>query len=106
VKARPIALRALAARDVAAAIAHYQAEGPSTLALSFIAATESAFTHIAQFPGSGSPKYGLALNLPGLRSWPLDGFPYLVFYLDTTTHLDVWRVLHGERDIPTSILGG
>jgi len=46
----------------------------------------------------------VALNLPRLRSWPVDGYPYLVFYTETTTHLDVWRVLHAERDIPTAIL--
>jgi len=106
VKTRPVVLRTVAARDIAAAIGHYQSEGPSTLPLNFIAATESAFKHIGQFPGSGSPKYGTALNLPGLRSWPVEGFPYLVFYMETASHLDVWRVLHAERDIPTSILGG
>ena len=105
-KARPVVLRATADRDIATAIGHYQTEGPATLTMNFISGIESAFRHIAQFPGSGSPKYGLALNLPGLRSWPVEGFPYLVFYTETTTHLDVWRVLHAERDIPASILDG
>lgn len=105
-KTRPIVLRTTADRDIAAAIAHYQAEAPATLILQFITGIESAFRHIAQFPGSGSPRFGLALNLPGLRSWPVEGFPYLIFYTETTTPLDVWRVLHAERDVPTSILEG
>jgi toxin ParE1/3/4 len=40
------------------------------------------------------------LNLPGLRSWPLTRYPYLVFYVERSDHVDVWRVLHGQRDIP------
>jgi toxin ParE1/3/4 len=40
------------------------------------------------------------LNLPGLRSWPLTRFPHLVFYVERPEHIDVWRVLHGRRDIP------
>ncbi|ENO88947.1 plasmid stabilization system [Thauera aminoaromatica S2] len=27
-------------------------------------------------------------------------YPYLVFYVERADHIDVWRVLHGERDIP------
>lgn len=31
---------------------------------------------------------------------PLDRYPYLVFYVEGKEDLDVWRVLHGQRDIP------
>lgn len=27
-------------------------------------------------------------------------YPYLVFYVAGDDHVDVWRVLHAERDIP------
>ena len=40
----------------------------------------------------------------GLRSWPLTRHPYLVFYLERPDHIDVWRVLHGQRDIPAWLL--
>jgi toxin ParE1/3/4 len=40
------------------------------------------------------------MNLPGLRSWPLTRYPYLVFYVVRSDHVDVWRVLQGQRDIP------
>ena len=40
------------------------------------------------------------LNIPGLRSWPLTRYPHLVFYMEREDHIDVWRVLHGVRDIP------
>lgn len=27
-------------------------------------------------------------------------YPYLIFYVDLPSHTDIWRVLHGQRDIP------
>jgi toxin ParE1/3/4 len=40
------------------------------------------------------------LDIPGLRSWPLRRFPYVIFYIEQENHIDVWRVLHARRDIP------
>ncbi|WP_310449038.1 type II toxin-antitoxin system RelE/ParE family toxin [Sulfuritalea sp.] len=75
-------------------------EGADQAALSFIDALERAYTHIGRHPASGSPRYAHELNLPGLRFWPLTRFPHLVFYFEHTDHVEVWRVLHGQRDIP------
>ena len=49
---------------------------------------------------TGSPRDAHELGLPGLRSWALKRYPYLVFYVERTDHVDVWRVLHEDRDIP------
>lgn len=46
------------------------------------------------------PRYAHELNLPGLRTWPLTRYPHLVFYIEHPDHVDVWRVLHGQRGIP------
>ncbi|MDE2972749.1 MAG: type II toxin-antitoxin system RelE/ParE family toxin [Acidobacteriota bacterium] len=97
---KPVVLRAVARRDVDEASAHYQKEGSVKVALGFIDALEGAFRHIAAHPESGSPHYGHELNLPGLRSWPLKRFPFLVFYMGGGSRIDVWRVLHSRRDIP------
>jgi toxin ParE1/3/4 len=35
-----------------------------------------------------------------LRSWPLQRYPHMVFYVELDDRIDVWRVLHGQRDIP------
>ena len=43
---------------------------------------EKAFAHLSRQPASGSPRYAHKLDLPGLRSWPLTRFPYLVFYIN------------------------
>ena len=97
---KPIIPRALANRDVDAAIEHYLNENAELAALGFIEALEQAYTNIGRHPATGSPRYAHELNLPGLRSWPLTRYPYLVFYIERDHHIDVWRVLNGQRDIP------
>ena len=97
---KPVILRAAARQDVDQAIAHYREEGGDDIALGFIDALESAVYHIAENSESGSPRYGHEMNLPGLRSWPLNRYPYLVFYMTGGGQIDVWRILHGHRDIP------
>ncbi len=99
-KAKPVVPRRRAHRDVEEAVAHYLAEDARPAALGFIDSLEKAFAHIGRYPASGSPRYAHELNLPGLRSWPLARYPYLVFYVELADRVDVWRVLHGERDIP------
>lgn len=98
--AQPVIQRELAERDVADIIEYYLDQGADRAALGFIAALEQAYTHLGHHAATGSPRYAHELNLPGLRSWPLTGYPYLVFYVDRDDHVDVWRVLHGQRDIP------
>lgn len=90
----------MATRDVDDAIDHYLGEGVAKAALDFVEALEKAYTHIDRQPASGSPRYAHELNLPGLRLWPLTRFPCLVFYFERDDCVDVWRVLHGQRDVP------
>ena len=99
-KTKPVVPRELAKRDVDEAIEHYLSEDAAEAALGFIDALERAYTHISRHPSSGSSGYALELNLPGLRSWPLTRYPYLLFYIEQPDHVDVWRVLHSHRDIP------
>lgn len=99
-KVKPVVPREQTNQDVDDAIAYYLEEASSSVALGFIDALEQSYTHIAHHPGTGSPRYGHELDLPGLRAWTLSPYPYLVFYVERPDHIDVWRVLHGERDIP------
>lgn len=97
---KPVVPRERANQDVDEAVAYYLEEDVAAVALDFIEALEQAYAHISRHPGTGSPRYGHELDLPGLRSWPLSRYPYLVFYVEGPGHIDVWRVLHGRRDIP------
>jgi toxin ParE1/3/4 len=100
VNAKPVVPRERAGQDIVEAIDHYLDEGGGRAAMAFVDAVEKAYGHISRWPASGSPRYAHELNLPGLRSWPLTRFPYLVFYFETDLGIDVWRVLHAQRDIP------
>ena len=92
--------RELANRDVENAIDHYLVEATAKIALGFVDALEKAYAHIARHSASGSPRYAHQLGLADLRFWTLGHYPYLVFYVEREEHIDVWRVLHQQRDIP------
>jgi toxin ParE1/3/4 len=92
--------RELAKQDTDEAIDYYLSENAPEAALGFIDALERAYSHISRHPGAGFSRYAHELNLPGLRFWPLQKYPHLVFYVERDDHVDVWRVLHGQRDIP------
>lgn len=87
-------------RDVRQTTAWYRKEGGTTLALRWVAAVEAALRHIEEHPQTGITRYAAHLKLDALRFWPIDGFPYLVFYVEREQQIDVGRVLHGKRDIP------
>lgn len=97
---KPVIPRKQASRDVEDVVTYYLNEDAEPAAFGFIDALEQAYAHISRHPATGSPRYAHELNLPGLRSWPLARYPYLVFYLERADHIDVWRVLHDGRDIP------
>lgn len=99
-KAKAVIPRERANRDVDEAVAYYLSEAGEAVALGFIDALEKAYGHIGRHPATGSPRYAHELNLPGLRAWPLTRYQHLVFYVEHPGHVDVWRVLHGQRDIP------
>lgn len=103
-RSKPLRLRRRAVEDVESALDFYLQEGSERVALGFIAALERGYGHIGRHPESGSSRYASELNLPGLRAWPLPRYPYVVFYRDTSDHVEVWRVLHGQRDIPQGLM--
>jgi len=101
----PVIPREEAYRDVEVTVDHYLdnfrlLEGSERAALGFVNAPEDAYLHIGRHPTTGSPRYAHELNLPGLRSWPLTRYPQIVFYVERSDHIDVWRVLDGKRDVP------
>ena len=99
-RVKPVIPRELANRDIDETLGYYLSEDADKATLGFIDSLEQAYSHIARYPATGSMQYAHELNLPGLRFWPLKRFPYLVFYVEQDSHIDVWRVLHGKRDIP------
>jgi toxin ParE1/3/4 len=99
-KSSRVVLRERARHDVEKAVDWYREEADAETAVRFVNAVEAALAHIGRYPGSGSARYSMELGIPGLRCWQLERFPYLVFHVERADHVDVWRVLHGHRDIP------
>mgnify|MGYP003441065019 FL=1 len=96
---KPLVRRKCADLDVQEAVDYYLLNAPEHV-LTFVDDLEKAYRHIQRQPGTGSPRYAHELNLPGLRFWGCKRFPYLVFYFESNEQIDIWRVLHGSRDIP------
>lgn len=98
-------LREVARRDVEGVVDYYAGQDGEPLALRFVDALERALRLIARHPAAGTPRFGYELQIPGLRARALQAFPYLIFYVEQDDVVDVWRVLHGHRDLPAWLLG-
>jgi len=94
-------LRTVAAADIDSAVTYYRNEAGPEVAVNFVDELEAAVAHLLQHPMTGSLRFSYELEIPGLRSWPVQKFPYLVFYVADDERIDIWRVLHAHRDIPT-----
>jgi len=65
----------------------------------FLEAGYDAFEFLATNPAIGRPR--LEFEFEDLRSWRIQGFrSYLIFYRELTDRIQIWRVLHGARDLP------
>ena len=103
--AKPVHLRELASVDLESAAEHYLSQADAAVATRFIGAFQRATRRISRNPQLGTLRLASELEIPGLRSMPVDRFPYLVFCVERDGRVDVWRVLHGRRDIPSALLG-
>lgn len=100
--AKTVQLRALADADIDAALAWYTAEAPHAAAR-FLQMLESTIKRIGASPNLGSALYAVELQMPGLRHRKLPKFPYLVFYFENEAAIDIVRVLHAHRDLPSDL---
>src|SRR5690606_13303985 len=56
---------------------HHRAEAGPDVAVAFVDAVEETFDLLVRHPAVDSPRYAHELDLPGLRSHPIAGFPFL-----------------------------
>lgn len=100
---KPCRLRPRAEQDIDEAAMHYALEGGYALGAGFYDAVESALQFMADNPGCGSPRIADLLDVPGLRVWQIERFPYSIYYFERDTYLDVVRVSHQRMDIPAHL---
>ena len=104
---RQVRLRERAATDIEEVADYYVAEAGSDVALRFVDAVEGALHQIGRSPQAGSLRFSYELGIPGLRVRSLVRFPYLLFYVANDDEIvDVWRVLHRRRDVPSAMPDG
>ncbi len=100
-----VTLRQRAVDDADSAFDHLGAQAPPGTAENFVNSLERALSHLGRHPLTGSLRFAFELDIPDLRAWHLNRFPYLIFYVADDDHVDVWRILHSHLDIPPSLLG-
>ena len=100
---KPVIQSFHAQADIKVATAYYEHEADTQTAIDFIDTLEEAVKHISLWPASGSLRFAELLGLRGVRSYSLRRFPYIIFYIEHLDHIDIWRVLHGHRDIAATL---
>lgn len=100
---RSVRLRERAVSDIEQAVDYHLAEADIEVALRLVDAIERAIGQISRSPQAGSLRFSYELEIPGLRVRPLTRFPYLVFYVVRDDVVDVLRILHTRRDIPSAM---
>jgi toxin ParE1/3/4 len=71
-------------------------------ARAFPEAAYDSFEFLARNPGAGWSRADL--GFPEVRSWRVASFRrYLIFYRELPGCIQIWRVLHGARDLQQSL---
>jgi toxin ParE1/3/4 len=80
------------------AVARYIHRDNPNAARAFLETAYDTFEFLAQNPGLGRTRRDL--GFPDVRSWRMPGFRrYLIFYRQLSDRIQIWRVLHGSRDL-------
>lgn len=101
---KPAVLRPQARLDLQAEVRYYRKAAGDAVAKNLATAHQEALTTLQQQPAIGSPRVGELVEIDGMRSWRLTGFPLVWFYFERDDYLDFTRLL-GERQDILSILG-
>jgi len=76
------------------------AEENLDIAVHFLVYAEETLELLAKMPFLGSPRDFRSHRLRNLRMWHVKGFEdYLIFYRPTDDGVEIFRVLHVNRDI-------
>ncbi|MBA3057902.1 MAG: type II toxin-antitoxin system RelE/ParE family toxin [Gammaproteobacteria bacterium] len=100
---KPVRLRPKAREDRKNEILYYRSIAGTNIAENSVRATRLALKQIEQEPGMGSPRLGQLADIPGLRSWRVNGFSLVWLYFEHDDHLDVIRLLGERQDILTML---
>jgi toxin ParE1/3/4 len=94
-----------ARRDQQWEVRYHRDQARTRVAVRVANATSMALGQIEAQPGLGSPALGRLLEIPGLRTRRVAGFPLVWLYFEREDHLDVVRLLGARQDVASN-LGG
>jgi toxin ParE1/3/4 len=95
----PAWLRPRAEADLVERSRYYAAEAGEEVAGRFFDAALSALRAVERMPGTGTPRVGEFVDIPGLRMRRVAGFPCGWYYFVRPDHLDVVRLLADTQDL-------
>lgn len=103
-KRRRVALLPRADRDIDDHLEYLALEAGVAAARRFLDAVRATLERLSERPEIGSARRFIDHRLEGVRLWPVRGFRrHLVFYRLRDERLEVLRVLHGARDVESSL---
>lgn len=102
--ALPVVRRPQADTDLVEAVLSLREHASPTIAVEFVDRVEEALDLLSRHPLAGSGLIGVRVGIPGLRSLPVDGTAYVLFYRADSHRVDLVRVLHGRRDIDAELV--
>jgi toxin ParE1/3/4 len=84
--------------------ANFISQDNPTAADAFVNAAYDTFDFLARNPGLGRERSDL--DFPEIRSWRIKGFRrYLIFYRALPDRIQIWRVVHGARNLHATLSG-
>ena len=100
-----VARREGARKDLVAIYRHHAREAGVRTADRFLASAEATFLRLAAMPGLGKQFDLEDIPIDELRFLPLGSRfkKYLVFYRPVEGRVEIVRILHGARDIPSTL---
>lgn len=84
----------------------YFHEAGEDLARRYLVAVDNTLEKLSRFLDSGHVRRFPQPELHGIRSFLVERpfHRHLVFYRFDDLHVDVWRIIHGARDLPKRLL--
>jgi toxin ParE1/3/4 len=103
---RQIRRRPQAEADLTDQFVYYLTNAGHDVAERFLAAVEETARRLLDRPGIGARRSFRHPGLQDLRMHPVRGFDrHLIFYRERDDGIELVRVLHGARDIPSVMEG-
>ena len=79
----------------------YIADNNEEAATRFLDAVDKAVLNLVEMPHLGRERSFHGNRTQNMRSWFVKDFNYIIFYVPLDDGIDVVRLLHGARDLPT-----